>query len=81
MYLIKEFQTTNGVTTELPVVVKQTRMEAESEYHIKAGYAAISNVPVHTVMCFTEEGFQVMPPVCYKHEAAAPVEEEEEIPE
>lgn len=69
MYLIKEFQTDlNGVTTELPVIAKATRMEAESEYHIKAGYAAISTVPIHTVMMFTEEGFQVMPPVCYKHD-------------
>lgn len=82
MYLIKEIQTTDGVTVELPVVMKQTRLEAESEYHIKAGYAAISNVPIHTVMCFTEDGFQVMPPVCYRH--MVPVvepEESEETPE
>lgn len=68
MYIIQEIQTTGNNVTCLPPVFKSTRMEAESEYHIKAGYAAISNVPVHTVLCFTEEGFEVMPPVVYKHE-------------
>ena len=76
MYLVKEFQTDeNGITAELPVIAKENRQEAESEYHIKGGYAAISNVPVHTVMLFTEDGFQVLPPLCYKHQGATtPVE-------
>ena len=78
MYIIQEMQTdANGNVAFVPPVSKATRMEAESEYHIKAGYAAISSVPVHTVMCYTEEGFQVLPPVVYKHEVQ-PVEEQGE---
>ena len=68
-YIIQEMQTdAAGNVTFVSPVTKETRNEAESEYHIKAGYAAISAVPVHTVMCYTEEGFQVLPPVVYKHE-------------
>ena len=77
MYIIQEMQTNAaGEVTFVNPVTRATRNEAESEYHIKAGYAAISAVPVHTVMCYTEEGFQVLPPVVYKHEIQ-PVEPEE----
>ena len=83
MYIIQEMQSDgNGNVTFVPPVTKATRNEADSEYHIKAGYAAISAVPIHTVMCYTEEGIQVLPPVVYKH-ITAPVGEEldEEVPE
>ena len=81
MYIIQEMQTNaEGVVAFLPPVQKATRLEAESEYHIKAGYAAISSVPVHTVMCYTEEGFEVLPPVVYKH-SVQPAPEPEPEPE
>ena len=66
-YIIQEIQTDkNGKVAMLPAVVKDTQNEAESEYHIKLGYAAISEVAVHAVTMYTEEGFPVMHG-CYKH--------------
>lgn len=83
MYIIQEMQSDgNGNVAFVPPVVRATRNEADSEYHLKAGYAAISAVPIHTVMCYTEEGIQVLPPVVYKHiTALAPDETDEEVPE
>ena len=70
MYIIQEIQTdANGSVAMLPPVVKQTQNEAESEYHIKLGYAAISSVAVHAVAMFTEEGFPLLHG-CYKHASA-----------
>ena len=66
-YIIQEIQTDKeGKVAMLPAVVKDTQNEAESEYHIKLGYAAISEVAVHAVTMYTEEGFPVMHG-CYKH--------------
>lgn len=66
-YIIQEIQTDEkGKVAMLPAVVKDTQNEAESEYHIKLGYAAISEVAVHAVTMYTEEGFPVMYG-CYKH--------------
>ena len=66
-YIIQEIQTDEkGNVAMLPAVVKDTQNEAESEYHIKLGYAAISEVAVHAVTMYTEEGFPVMHG-CYKH--------------
>lgn len=66
-YIIQEIQTDEkGEVAMLPAVVKDTQNEAESEYHIKLGYAAISEVAVHAVTMYTEEGFPVMHG-CYKH--------------
>lgn len=66
-YIIQEIQTDkDGKVAMLPAVVKDTQNEAESEYHIKLGYAAISEVAVHAVTMYTEEGFPVMHG-CYKH--------------
>ena len=66
-YIIQEIQTDKeGKVAMLPAVIKDTQNEAESEYHIKLGYAAISEVAVHAVTMYTEEGFPVMHG-CYKH--------------
>ena len=80
MFIIQEIQTdANNNVTFLPQVVKATQAEAESEYYIKLGYAAISSVPVHAVIMYTHEGFPLMHGV-YKHEVQpepTPVEPEE----
>lgn len=66
-YIIQEIQTDGeGKVAMLPAVVRETQNEAKSEYHIKLGYAAISEVAVHAVTMYTEEGFPVMHE-CYKH--------------
>lgn len=49
-------QTTGGQTALLPAVTKTEPMEAESEFLIKAGYAAVSNVEIHTVIMYDEHG-------------------------
>ena len=56
MYFIQEIQTTGGQSALLPVISKETEIEAESEWHIKMGYAAISSVEIHTVIMYDEHG-------------------------
>ena len=61
MYIIQEIQTdAQGNVAMLPAVIKATQNEAESEYHIKLGYAAISNVAVHAVTMYANDGFPLM---------------------
>lgn len=67
MYIIQEIQTdAQGNISFVAPVTKATQAEAESEYYIKLGYAAISQVAVHAVIMYTDEGFPVMHG-CYKH--------------
>ena len=79
MYIIQEIQTTNGVPAFLPADQKATRGEAESVFYYKCGSACISNVPVHTIMTYTEEGF-VIPELtkCFKHDPVPTPEPEPE---
>ena len=63
MYFICEIQ--NGAYL---MTTKQTRNEAESEYHRIMSAAAVSNVETHSCIVFTEEGFTVLDG-CYKHPA------------
>ena len=59
MFIIQEIQTDENGVHLLPAIVKETQNEAESEYYIKLGYAAISSVPVHAVIMYTSDGFPV----------------------
>lgn len=56
MYIIQEIQTTGGQTALVPAATFTDRNEAESNYHMKLGAAAISAVEVHTVVMFDEHG-------------------------
>lgn len=56
MYIIQEIQTTKNQTALVPAVTFTDRNEAESNYHMKLGAAAISAVEVHTVLMFDEHG-------------------------
>ena len=68
MYIIQEIQTGTEGTALLPPVQRENRNEAESAFYIACGYAAVSTVPVHTVMVFTEEGFAIPELTkCFKH--------------
>ena len=69
MYTIIELQTTGDVTTPVTPVVKATIEEARQEYHLKASYAAVSQVEIHTVMLVNAEGQNIEKPICYKHPA------------
>lgn len=67
-YIIQEIQTTNGQPAFLPPEAYQDRKSAESAFYLKCGSAVISTVPVHTVMCYTEEGFCIEELTkCFKH--------------
>ncbi len=61
MYFICEIQNSAYLMT-----TKETRNEAESEYHRVMSAAAVSNVATHSCIVFTEEGFEVLNG-CYKH--------------
>lgn len=67
-YIIQEIQTTNGNPAFLPQESYADRPSAESAFYLKCGSAVISDVPVHTVMTYTEEGFPIPELTkCFKH--------------
>lgn len=77
-YIILEQQTNNGVTAIVPPDPATDNLNAAlSSFLIKAGYAAISNVEVHTVSLITEDGRLVRPSECFRHPVAASEPEEE----
>ena len=68
MFHIIEIQTagdSSAVVTPIPVTAD--RNEAESIYHQKMAYAAVSSVPVHSVALLSETGCVLMNG-SYKHE-------------
>lgn len=67
MYIIQEIQTTNGASALLPAVTKADRAEAESVWHSIMASAAISAVPVHTVIMYDEHG-NILQRGYYEHE-------------
>ena len=69
MYIINEMQTgADGAIAFLPPITKEKWNEAESEFYIKVGYAAISQVWKHTVTLDDESGKRYKAK-CYKHVA------------
>lgn len=56
MYIIQEMQTNGNQTALVPAATFTDRNEAESNFHMKLGAAAISAVEVHTVVMFDEYG-------------------------
>lgn len=59
-YIISEFQTNaEGVTAFIPPEQRDDRNEAESVFYLKLAYAATSNVPIHTVILDTNDGFRI----------------------
>ena len=70
MYRVLEFQTNNeNVTAMIDHGDKLERNDAESKLHAVAQYAAISQVPIHTVVILNAEGEKIKKEV-YKHQAA-----------
>ena len=66
-YIIQEIQTdAEGNVALLPAVVKNSRNEGESEYYIKLGYAAISEVYIHSVIMYNQDGTPILYG-CYTH--------------
>ena len=46
---------------------KTTSNQAEAKYHSILASAAVSYVPIHSAIMYTEEGFYIQSK-CYKHE-------------
>jgi len=63
----------------------KARLKAESKYYEVLSAAAVSNLPMHSAILFSAEGFPLMNK-CYKHEVQPepteeiPVEPTEETP-
>ena len=55
MYLVIEMQC-NGQTIANLAFAYDDRLEAESKYHALLSAAAVSQVPIHTVVMLTEDG-------------------------
>lgn len=56
MYVLIEMQMLNGTPAIPPITIKQDWQEAESEFHRLCSIAAVSSVPLHTVMMVDEYG-------------------------
>lgn len=55
----------------------KARLKGESKYHEVLAAAAVSNLPIHSAIMFSTEGFPILHQ-CYKHE---PTPEPEPTPE
>lgn len=66
MYIVIELQkNADGQVANL-VTSHNTLAEAESKYHTIMAAAAVNEVPIHSAIIVSEEGFPVMHK-CYKH--------------
>lgn len=60
MQLVIEIQKLNDTTVAVtPVIQRADPNEAESEFCRVRSVAAVSSVPVHTVLLLNEDGFQL----------------------
>ena len=66
MYIVFEIQVNADGTLGTLTNTYENQNEAESAYHLKLGSAAVSALPVHSVVILSEEGFNVKR-TCYKH--------------
>ena len=64
-YIVIELQSTGSSVSNI-VSKYSTLNEAESKFHQILGAAAISNVPVHSAVILTDEGYSLKHE-CYKH--------------
>ena len=65
-YIVIELQkNADGMVSNL-VTSHDTLAEAESKYYSILAYAAVSEIPVHSAIIVSEEGFPVKHN-CYKH--------------
>ena len=56
MYIIQEIQTENGQTALTPAITEANKEAAESVWHQKMSYAAISEIDIHAVVMLDEHG-------------------------
>ena len=56
MYILQEIQTNDTTTSLVPATTYSDKNKAEAAYHTALAAAAVSKVPVHTVVLFDEHG-------------------------
>lgn len=58
MYIVLEIQkmSESSVAIPTPIYSNADKNQAESEFHRLSSLAAVSNVPVHSVMILSDEG-------------------------
>lgn len=67
MFIVQEIQTAaDGTVTMLPPIMRDDPQQAESEFHLKLCYAAISELPAHAVIILDETG-ALKKRECYFH--------------
>ena len=66
MYIVIELQKNAQGTVSNIITDHQSLAEAESKYHAILSNAAISEVPTHSAVILSEDGFPVKHQ-CYKH--------------
>lgn len=76
-YIVSEIQTNSEGVAAVMNFSFTNRNEALSKFFNVLGYAAVSSVPVHTAMIFTEDGRLVEPSRDFKHPVAQPEPEPE----
>lgn len=59
MYIIIEMQTNGSQTALLPAETRLDRLQADSVYYQKLAAAAISTVPIHSVVMLDEHGNRI----------------------
>ena len=67
MYIVVELQKNAQGTVSNIVTDHQNLAEAESKYHAILASAAVSDVPAHSAVILSEDGFPVKHQ-CYKHD-------------
>ena len=66
MYIVIELQKNAQGTVSNIVTAHPNLAEAESKYHAILANAAVSDVPAHSAVILSEDGFPVKHQ-CYKH--------------
>lgn len=67
MYIVIELQKNAEGHVSNIVTEHENLAQAESKYHAVLSAAAVSQIPVHSAVLVSEEGFPVKHQ-CYKHE-------------
>ena len=70
MYIILEMQTSKSGTALAPAATRDDWQQAESEFHRLCSLAAVSSVPLHTIVMLDERGERLAAQF-YEHPEAA----------
>lgn len=74
-YFVTEIQTWDGGSVQNPTWAYDNENSALAKYHSVLASAAVSSLPVHACMMFTDEGFYLRSE-CFKHETTPEPEPE-----